>query len=218
MAHNLKLFHGYTACSRVTLTALETLGVAYEEQLLLFEKGEHKRPDYLAIQPTGKVPCLLVDGKPLAENGAIMQWLHAEYPQAKLFPAAADDWQHAQQLSVLLWLSASWHPYVRATKMPMMWTTGDVAPVREMGMTLLSGLLDQLDTELAQRRWWFGDEWSIVDTYFWWAYTNSEFGGFDLSPWANIARHRADNEAMPQLQRALTKEQAAYDARKGAPA
>lgn len=215
MSHELKLFHAYTACSRVTLTALETVGEAYDEQLILFEKGEHKAPGYLAMNPAGKVPCLLVDGEPLTENGAIFRWLNATYPQAQLFPEAKNTWDRAQQLSVLFWISASWHPYVRAVKMPMMWTTGDIAPVRERGNELLSGVLDQLDRVLVDRRFWFGDEWSIVDTYFWWAYTNSEFGGFDLSPWQNIARHRADNEAMPQLQRALAKEQAAWDARKG---
>lgn len=214
MSHDLKLFHGYTACSRVTLTALETIDANYEEQILLFEKGQHKAPEYLAINPAGKVPCLLADGRPLTENGAILRWLHAAYPQAELFPTGGENWQTAQQLSVLFWISASWHPYVRAIKMPMMWTTGDVEPVREKGKELLSGVLDQLDAELDQRRWWFGDSWSIVDTYFWWAYINSEFGGFDLSPWKNVARHRADNEALPQLQRALAKEKAAYDAAK----
>lgn len=214
MSHDLKLFHGYTACSRVTLTALETLGVPYEEQIILFEKGEHKSPDYLRLNPAGKVPCLMIDGQPLTENGAILRFLHAEYPEAGLFPQAKDNWDCAQQLSVLLWISAGWHPYVRAVKMPMMWTTGDIGPVREKGKELFSGVLDQLDAELADRKWWFGDQWSIVDTYFWWAYINSEFGGFDLSPWKNIARHRSDNEALPQLQRALAREQAAYDARK----
>ncbi|WP_160486211.1 glutathione S-transferase family protein [Aurantiacibacter rhizosphaerae] len=214
MSHDLKLFFAYTACTRVTLTALEQVGAPYDAQLVLFEKGEHKSPDYLAVNPAGKVPCLLVDGEPLTENGAILRWLHAEYPDGGLFPAASSNWQRAQQLSVLFWISASWHPYVRAVKMPMAWTTGDIAPVRERGGELISGVLDRLDEELATRRWWFGDEWSIVDTYFWWAYINSEFGGFDLSPWKHIARHRADNEALPQLQRALAKEQAAWDARK----
>ncbi len=213
MSHELKLFHGYTACTRVTLTALETLGVPYEDQIILFEKGEHKAPDYLAVNPAGKVPCLLVDGQPLTENAAILRWLHSAYPEAKLFPEAKDNWERAQQLSVLFWISSGWHPYVRAVKVPMMWTVGDVEPVRERGRELFSGVLDQLDAELANRRWWFGEEWSIVDTYFWWAYINSEFAGFDLSPWTNVARHRADNEALPQLQRALAREKAAYEAR-----
>lgn len=208
----LKLYHAHTACSRVTLTALEQVGVPYDDHMINFRSGENRQPAYRALNPQGKVPCLLVDGRPLTENLAILRWLHATWPQAGLFPPAANAWDEAQQLSVLSWISSAWHPTVRAVKVPMMWTTGEEAPVRERGGQLFSALLDLLDGELAQRRWWFGEDWSIVDTYFWWACINSEFGGFDLSGWTNIARHRADNEAHPALQRALAREAAAHAA------
>lgn len=205
----LTLYHVHTACTRVTLTALEQVGVPYEDRMIDFWSGENRSPEYLAINPQGKVPCLLIDGEPLTENVAIMRWLHATWPEAGLFPAAATPLDEAKQLAALAWISSAWHPTVRAVKVPMMWTTGDVEPVKERGGQLFSALLDILDAELATRRWWFGEEWSIVDTYFWWATINSEFGGFDLSPWKNVARHRADNEALPQLQRALAREEAA---------
>lgn len=212
----LTLYHAYTACSRVTLTALEQVGAPYADHMIDFRKGEHKQPAYLAINGQGKVPALVVDGQVLTENVAILRWLHATYPAAGLFPPAANAWEEAQQLSVLAWISSTWHPTVRAVKAPFMWTTGDVAPVQEKGGQLFRPLLDQLDAALAQRRWWFGDAWSIVDSYFWWATINSEFGGFDLGSWTNIARHRADNEAHPALQRALAREAAALAAIKEA--
>lgn len=212
MAHELLLHHAHTACTRVTLTALECVGVPYQDRILDFHAGDNRTPEYLAISPGGKVPCLLVNGAPLTENAAILRWLHAEYPAAGLFPKPGDHWDEALQLSALFWIASGWHPSVRAVKVPFLWTKGDPAPVRERGNELFAALLDQLDAELAERRWWFGEDWSIVDTYFWWAYINSEFGGFDLAPWKNVARHRTDNEAMPQLQRALAREQAAQDA------
>lgn len=214
-SHDLEVYIGYTACTRVTLTALETVGQPYRERLILFEKGEHKAPDFLRINPQGKVPALIVDGQALCENLAIITWLNKTWPEAGLLPPARDAFEEAQQLSALAWVASTWHPSVRAVKVPMMWTTGDTAGVRERGGQLMSGLLDRLDRELAERRFWFGADWSIVDSYLWWAYINSEFGGFDLSPWTNVARHRADVEAMPQVQRALAREQAAWDARKG---
>ena len=209
MPPDIKLYHAYTACSCVTLTALEKIGVDYEEQMLDFEQGDHRSPEFLAVNPQGKVPTLVVNGRPLTENGAIMRWLHWTFPEADLFPDAQDPWRQAQQLAPLFWISSSWHPYVRAVKVPFLWTTGDTAPVRSRGEELLSGVLDRLDEELSERRWWFGQSWSIIDTYFWWAYINSEFGGFDLSGWKNVVRHRADNEALPQLQQALAREQKA---------
>lgn len=204
MERDLTLYTFYTACTRVTMTALEQTGAPYATRMMDF--GENRRADYLAINPQGKVPCLQVDGEVLTENLAILRWLHGEYPDAALFPATAGPIEEARQLAVLGWISSVWHPTVRAIKVPMLWTTGDHAPVKERGGQLFGDLLDQLDQELAQRPWWFGAQWSIVDTYFWWAYTNSEFGGFDLSHWQNVARHRAANEALPQLRRALARE------------
>jgi len=208
MSHDLKLFTVHTACTRVTMTALEKTGVPYATHMLDFRTQENRQPEYLAVNPQGKVPCLVVDGQPMTENLAILRWLHATYPEARLFPDAEDAIAEARQLAVLGWISSVWHPSVRAIKVPFLWTKGEVEGVKARGAEIYAELLDQLDSELAQRQWWFGNEWSIVDTYFWWAYINSEFGGFDLSPWKNVARHRAENEALPQLQRALAREEA----------
>lgn len=213
MARNLTLYHAHTACSRVTLTALEQCGCDYTDHLLVMQQGEHKTPAFLAINPDGKVPTLLVDGRTLAENGAILMWLAQAYPEAGLFPPATSAWDTAQHLSDLLWLSSGWHPYVRANKVPFMWTTGDPEPVRERGRELLSGVVQQLEDHLADRPWWYGEDWSIIDTYLWWAYTNAEIGGFSIAAFPRVQAHRERNEALPQLQRALAREAAAVAAR-----
>jgi len=210
----LTLYHAHTACSRVTLTALEQVGVPYADHLLDMRAGDHRSPAYLAIHPQGKVPALVADGRVLTENAAILTWLDAAFPGAGLLPRATSPFDRAQQVSVLAWVASVWHPTVRAVKVPFLWTIGDPAPVRARGGELLGGLLDQLDAELAQRRWWFGDAWSIVDTYLWWAYTNAEFGDFVLDRWPHVARHRADNEAHPALVRALVREATALERRR----
>jgi glutathione S-transferase len=181
--------------------------------LLVMQQGEHKTPAFLAINPDGKVPTLLVDGRTLAENGAILMWLAQAYPEAGLFPPATSAWDTAQHMSDLLWLSSGWHPYVRANKVPFMWTTGDPEPVRERGRELLSGVVQQLEDHLADRTWWYGEDWSIIDTYLWWAYTNAQIGGFSIDAFPRVQAHRERNEALPQLQRALAREAAAVAAR-----
>lgn len=205
---DLKLFHFPGGCSRVTMTALEHVGVAFDDAMVNLMKGEHMQPAYQAINPHGKIPALLVDGRLLTENAAILRWLDMTFPDAGLFPKAADDWQAAQQLSDLFWLSSVWHPYVRANKMPIRWTTGDIAPVRERGVELLTPCVRQLEQRLGKAEWWY-DSWSIIDVYFYWAYTTAEEGGFDLSPYAHINRHRQAVEAVPAFCRALAREQAA---------
>jgi glutathione S-transferase len=209
MAQELMLYHAHTTCSRVTLTALEKCGCDYTDRLLVMQKGEHKVSAFLAINPDGKVPTLLVDGRPLAENGAILMWLAQTFPEAGLFPPSRSAWDRARYLSDLLWVSSGWHPYVRANKVPSMWTTGDIDPVRERGRELLAGVVQQLEDHLTDRPWWYGEDWSIIDTYLWWAYTNAEIGGFSIVDFPQVQAHRQRNTALPQLQRALAREAAA---------
>ncbi|MEM6895982.1 MAG: glutathione S-transferase N-terminal domain-containing protein, partial [Pseudomonadota bacterium] len=68
----MKLYFFPRACSGVTMTALDMAGVEYDRQLINIFKGEQKTPDYLAINPSGAVPTLLVDGKPIYENASIL--------------------------------------------------------------------------------------------------------------------------------------------------
>jgi glutathione S-transferase len=211
---DLMLYHAYTACTRVTLTALEQVGAPYVDHMLDMGRGEHRSPDYLALNPQGKVPALLVDGVLLTENLAILSWLSETFPEAGLLPRPADSLARAGVLSDLAWVSSSWHPSVRALKAPFMWTTGDIAPVKEKGGQLLTGLIGLLVRRLDGQDWWYGAQWSIVDTYLWWACINAEIGGFDLSPFTGITGWRARNENHPALVRALAREKAALSALK----
>ena len=202
---DLKLYFFPRACSRVAMTALEHVGADYEAIMVDLTKGAHMRPDYRALNPRGKVPALLVDGQLLSENAAIQLWLHEAFPDAGLLPAANTAWDRAQIMSDLFWVSSVWHPYVRANMMPIRWTTGDPAPVRERGKELIAPCLQQLEARLTQQPFWYG-AWSIIDVYFYWCYTTAEKGEFDLSPYPAIARHRAAIEALPAFQRAVARE------------
>jgi glutathione S-transferase len=91
---------------------------------------------------------------------------------------------------------------------PSRWTVGEEAPVRARGKLLLTPCVEQLEARLTEAPWWYGD-WSIVDVYFYWAYTTAEEGQFDLSPYPAIGRHRRAVEALSAFQRALAREAAA---------
>lgn len=204
----LVLYHLPGACSRVTMTALELVGADYADRTVDLRRGEQRTPEYLRVNPRGKIPALLVDGRLLTENAAILWWLHEEYPQAGLLPAS-DAWGLAQQRSDLFWVSSVWHPSVRANMMPIRWTTGDPAPVRERGKQLIAPLLARLEARLEGQPWWYGQGWSIIDTYLYWCYTTAEEGGYDLSGLDQIADHRRRVAQHPAFLRAIAREDAA---------
>ena len=69
------------------LLALELKGMPYESRLLNLMAGEHKSPEFLAMNPRGKVPVLMHDGHAISESLAILAYLEAVQPEPPLFGA-----------------------------------------------------------------------------------------------------------------------------------
>lgn len=203
--HELTLFHFPGACSTVTLTAMEEIGIEYKDVLVdLFANEQHG--SYKEINPDGKVPALLVDGQLLTENAAILIWLHHLHPEADLLPQASSEFDSARQYSNLLWAASTWHPVVRSVRMPSRLTEGDEGPVRSRGMQLISPLLQRLESRLQKQPFFYGDKWSIFDVYLHWLYTSAEIGGVNLSAHSAINRHRAAIEVRPSFIAAKARE------------
>ena len=81
---NLTLYHASLSRSSVVLWMLEELGEPYDIKLLSLSKGENRQPDYLAINPMGKVPALKHGDTVITELAAICTYLADEFSKAKL--------------------------------------------------------------------------------------------------------------------------------------
>jgi glutathione S-transferase len=75
----LKLYGGVRSRASIVQWYLEELGVPYEFVLLDMQAGAHRQPDYLAINPMGKVPAIVDGDFKLAESGAILVYLAQKY-------------------------------------------------------------------------------------------------------------------------------------------
>jgi glutathione S-transferase len=94
---------------RVRLTAA-VLGTDLEEQKLDFAKGEHKSPEYLALNPNGAVPTLVDGDFVLTESRAIMQYLASKKPESGLLPT--DEAARADVTRWQFWDAAHFSPQV----------------------------------------------------------------------------------------------------------
>src|SRR5258708_10212645 len=81
---DLTLYHASPSRSSVILWMLEELGETYDIKLLKLSAGEQLKPDYLAINPMGKVPALKHNGVVITEVAAICTYLADAFPQKKL--------------------------------------------------------------------------------------------------------------------------------------
>ena len=80
----LTLYHASPSRSSIVLWMLEELGEPYDIHLVELRKGENLQPDYLAINPMGKVPALRHGDTVITEVAAICTYLADEFPAAKL--------------------------------------------------------------------------------------------------------------------------------------
>jgi GST-like protein len=143
--------------------ALAELSVPHERVRIDIRTGEQRTPAYLAINPNGKVPCLVVDGTPLFEGVAILQWLGGRYGVAQgLWPA-----DHSPaRLQALAWTSWAYVTYAALLSRLSLATTDEALRNHAHAAAALAGvdgLLDLLDAHLAERRWMLGEAYSLVD-------------------------------------------------------
>jgi glutathione S-transferase len=82
--------HAPMSRSNIVHWMLEELGVPYELHAMSLERGDHKKPDYLAINPMGKVPTITHQGVTITEAAAICAYLADEFPAAKLSVPVGD--------------------------------------------------------------------------------------------------------------------------------
>lgn len=199
------------ACSRVTMTALEEIGLSYETGIIDLGAGVQNGADYLALNHKGKVPMLSIGGAALTENAAILGFLDSAYPTAKLLPRSNKPLETAVPLSDLIWCSSTLHVEVRQIRNPFKMTAGESAGVRASGLTRFASNCAYISSRLEGERWWYGADWSILDTYLYWAYSTAAKGGFPLNDFPTLVAHSKRVRERPSFKRMLARELAAVE-------
>ena len=150
---------------RVRLTAA-VLGLALEETRLDFAKGEHKHPDFLALNPNGAVPTLVDGDFVLTESRAIMQYLAAKKPASGLLPG--DERARADVTRWQFWDSSHFSPqlgtlaFQRILKAAFGMGPPDAAKVDE-ALTNFRRFAAVLDQHLDGRRYVVGEALTVAD-------------------------------------------------------
>src|SRR5262245_51071969 len=105
----LTLYFTPGASSMAPHIALHEVGAQFQSRPISLAKKEHRAPAYLTINPEGKVPTLLIDGRRLTEVAGILWYLARRHPEANLLPAG-DIEAEAQVVSWMSFIAATVHP------------------------------------------------------------------------------------------------------------
>lgn len=204
----LELYFSPGSCPRVSIIALEETGVPFETHLVAFMAGDHRKPEFLARNPSGKVPVLLVDGQPLVQTVAILDFLDASFPQASLFPRFDTPFARAQFLGDLVSFTADLHPIVTRIAFPQIMiehAEGAVA-LRAKALEMMAFQLKRFEARLQHQPWLAGRQWSVLDAYLHWVWFRITGAGFDPAPFPRLSAHYARTLERPSVMRALARE------------
>ena len=182
--------------------ALEEAGVDYDLHAI-----DPRTDDFLAINPMGKVPALVVDGQVLTESGACCFWVADQFPDAGLAPAAGT-WERAQtdrwaqfvltELEQPLWLKAK-HSFA----LPKDVRVPEVKPAAAWEFARATQVLEKA---VEGRTHLVGDRFTVADllathTVIW-----AQHSKFAVPP--AVMAYAAQHMMRPALQRAMTRETA----------
>jgi glutathione S-transferase len=141
---SLILYFAPGSSSMAVHIALHEIGVPFEARPLSFARRETRTAAFLAINPVGKVPTLLIDGRPLTEVAGCLFYLAKRYPEAALLPTDIEAQAHA----------VSWMSFIAST----------LHPARRQGLGRANEVWQLADRKLGGKEWAL-DRYSIVDIH-----------------------------------------------------
>ncbi len=185
----LTLYFAPGASSFAVHIALHEVGAAFEGKPMSFKNNDMRSPDFLAVNPEGKVPTLLIDGRRLTEVAAILYYLAKRFPEAALLPS--DDLEADAQ-------ALSWMSFIAST----------LHPARARGPDYAIEVYRVADRRLG-KGWALGERYSIADIHLFRLYWRL-FNSLKLAPgtFPNLDAHYARMMARSAVQKTIEIESA----------
>lgn len=188
-------------CSMLPYIALTEAGAAFDVRIVNFRKGEHMAPEFLRLNPKHKVPLLEVDGEPLTENVAILQWIARNFAAAKLLPGGMDEFK---AISLMAWCASGIHPFLTPNVMPQRYCDlpGSEESVKRCAHKMLHENFG-IAEEMLEGREWFFDHFTIPDAYFFWCFRRARQFEIDVSAYRNCNAHFERVAERPSVRKLL---------------
>jgi glutathione S-transferase len=200
----MDLYFSPLACSMATRIALYEAGA---DAQYIYRDRNKRLPDgsdFLAINPLGMVPALRTDeGEVLTENAAILQYVAASFPAAKLAPERGVERARLQQ-----WLSFIGTELHKAVFLPLLESEAP-ADAKAYAAGLAEARLGLLDKHLAGREFLL-DSFSVADAYLYTVLNWSRATPINVTRWPAIKAYLSNLRKRPSVAKAVGEEGALY--------
>ncbi len=210
----LKFYMAPGSCTTGIHILLETLELPFEVTIVNMPAGDHQRPEYLALNPKGSIPTLVLDGgQVLTEFQAIAYWLARQYPRARLLPT--DPLQAALALELMDYVVGTVHGqgYTRIFTSERYLPTGmadaaDTAAwqpaIQARGREIVNTAFAIIEARLPEAGYALGADFGIADAALFYVEFWADKTGLVLPP--RCAAHYQQVRARPVVQQVLREE------------
>ncbi len=204
----LTLHYAPNTCALASHIALEHIGSTYKAVRVDFSRNEQRSPDYLRLNPKGRVPALATDRGILTETPAILMYLCQSFPEAGLAPLD-DAFALAQMNAFNSYLCSTVH-IAHAHRMRGYRWADDPAAIAAMQKKVpqsVAECFELIEREYFQGPWVMGERYTVSDMYLFTLAQWLEADGVDPARFPRVADHRLRMSQLPLVRKIIAEEQ-----------
>ena len=205
----LTLFYAHNTCSLASHIALEDSGAAYEAKRLNFAENDQRKPEFLALNPKGRVPALVTDQGILTETPAILVYIGQSFPKANLIPAN-DPFRLGQIQSFNSYLCSTVHPAHAHRVRGYRWSDDQAAQdsMKKKVPQNIGECFDLIENSYFKGPWVMGRDYSIADPFLFTIARWLEADSVDPKRFPKVLDHRNRMAERPAVKKVLAREAA----------
>jgi glutathione S-transferase len=203
----MKLFYAPNTCALASHIALEEAGANYESVRLSFADNDQRKPEYLAVNPKGRVPALVTDRGILTETPALLVFIAQTFPNARLAPLD-DTFALAEVQAFNSYLCSTVH-VAHAHRLRGYRWADDPAAIAAMQKKVPQSVGEAfavIETKMLKGPWVMGESYSIADPYLFTVSQWLEGDGVDRSRLPKVEDHTRRMLERPAVRRAIADE------------
>jgi glutathione S-transferase len=200
-----KLYYAPGTCALATHIALEEAGATYEAVRVDFGAQAQRSPEYLMINPKGRVPALVTESGTLTETPALLLFVAQRFPAAELAPLT-NPFALAQLQEFNSYLCSTVHVAHAHGRRGARWAD-DAAAIEAMKRKVpatMTECAELIEHTLLKGPWVFGEQYTICDPYLFTIATWLEGDGVNTSKLTRILEHRRRMLARAAVQKAVS--------------
>ena len=206
----LTLYYATNTCALASHIALEQAGADYRVVRIDFARQQQRSPEYLRVNPKGRVPALVTERGTLTETPSILQFIAQSHPQARLAPLD-DPFELARVNAFNSYLCSTVHVAHAHRMRGYRWTDDPAAleALKKKVPQTVGECFELIEREFFVGPWVLGDRYGISDMYLFTLAQWLEADGVDPARFPKVAAHRERMRADPVVSRVIAAEKTA---------